>query len=155
MSAPLILARSPNSTIARWSNVCVTIVRSQLVMADVDVAKPTYESFAQKSEQGFVSVIVVPPGVGLPSDEVRKVIPTMRKAFEHRVLAMAAIFESTGFAAAAVRSAMAVMWLLARGPYPRKAAASVQEAAPWLLPFVVPTSTTDAVRSAINHVKEM
>jgi hypothetical protein len=155
MAVPSVRARTTNLTIASWSNVCITFVKDELTASDVQRARLVYESFAADIKGGFVSVIVVAENVGLPSDEARKAIPDLMRGVESQVLAMIGVLEASGFKAAAVRSAMAVMSMVSRTNYPRKIAANVREAAPWIAEHVRPVATADVVESAIQQVKQM
>ncbi len=152
---PRVLAKTPNATISGWSNVCITVIRDELNLDDVEAVRKSYKTFATETDKGFISVVIAMPDVGMPSEEARKAIPDMMKGFEKNLLAMVGILESTGFKAAAVRSAMAVMSMLSRTNYPRKIAASVHEAVPWISSHVVPSSTADVIESAIAEAKTL
>ena len=155
MPRPTVLARTQNVTVASWSNLCIAIVRDELRIEDVEAVRRTYQAFAAEKDKGFVSVIVAMPNVGMPSEEARKIIPDIMRGIEDRMLAMVGVLESTGFKAAAVRSAMAVMSMLARTSYPRKIAASIHEVAPWISGHVQPAATREQIEEAVEEAKKL
>lgn len=142
-------------TMASWSNLCITIARAELQISDVEIVRRNYELFAARMDKGFVSVVVALPGVGAPSEQARDAIPDLMRGVEKRVLAMVGILESTGFKAAAARSAMALMSMLSRTSYPRKIAANIQEAVPSIVEHVQPAATAAAVATAIEEAKAL
>jgi hypothetical protein len=155
MSLPVVRERSKGVWVATWSNVCISLVRDQLSIADVRMVRRVYETLAAEQPAGFVAIIVAPQGVGMPADDARQAITDVMKGLEHRIAAMAGILEASGFKAAALRTAMATMALLSRATYPRKIFASIDEAVPFVGAYVTPVPTHAQVRNAIAHVKAL
>ncbi|HEY3256032.1 MAG TPA: hypothetical protein VGJ91_18865 [Polyangiaceae bacterium] len=99
----------------------------------LDAWTRTVERVVAQFRQGLLAITVIDCRAHAPDDaskaHIRNTI--MRHAAELK--AFAYVVEGEGFGAAAVRSALALISLAARYPFPMKVFGRVEEAVPWTL----------------------
>ncbi len=85
------------------------------------------------SEGPLISVItIIDSDVRAPSEPSKAAIRATIGRHRQNIHAFAYVVEGHGFAAAAMRSALSLISLAARYPFPQKVFASIEDAAPWV-----------------------
>jgi hypothetical protein len=117
-----------------------------------------------KSSSDPISVLIIIDSGARPPDEASKrEIRNSTHRHGPRIGAFAYVIEGEGFGAAAMRSAVSLISLAARYPFPQKVFKTVEQAAPWVLPSAPsdahqePTvvgllSAVQAMRRAVKHL---
>ncbi len=80
----------------------------------------------------FVVYTVISSSAAAPSEEAKSEIRKVMTRYKERIRGVAYAVEGTGFAAAAMRSALALISLVARYPYPQKIFSTAGEASAWI-----------------------
>ena len=88
---------------------------------------------AQRSDAPVSILIIVDSGARPPDDGTKREIQRVTSRHADSIGAFAYVIEGEGFGAAALRSAMSLMSLAARYPYPQKVFKSVGDAVAWML----------------------
>lgn len=103
--------------------------------ADAVVAvRAQLTEFAQSHTGGMGLLTIVEKDAPIPSGDTRRALARVLGDFSSDIKASAVVFEGDGFSAAAVRSMVAGLTLVARQAYPHKVFANVSEACAWLGP---------------------
>jgi hypothetical protein len=85
--------------------------------------------------QGPISIlIIIDSGARSPDEATKRQIQDVCTRYAGRIGAFAYVIEGEGFGAAALRSAISLMSLAARYPYPQKVFKRVSDATAWILP---------------------
>jgi len=88
---------------------------------------------ADRYSDGLLAMTLIDPQARPPGDPARIQIRNTVLRHATDINAFAYVVEGEGFGAAAVRSALSLISLAARYPFPMKVFAHVEDAAPWLL----------------------
>ncbi len=113
-------------------NVFVNVVRKPATLEMLRETRRQVQRHFRRCNNVTVALSVLEPGAAqaVPR-EVRDESAAL--VAEFKSLAAATVIEGTGFRAAATRTAIASMFLLARAPYPQKVFADITEGAGWIL----------------------
>jgi hypothetical protein len=152
MSDPVIHADSPDHRTGSWGQLFVVVWKVNTTMEGVTALRQGVTQLGKKNPQGIGLLTVVEANAPMPSSEARDAIATFLREAGSFINASAVIFEGEGFRAAAVRSVVTGLTMLAKQPYPHKVFAGITEAAAWLAPKVAggtiePASMIQAVGS--------
>jgi hypothetical protein len=91
----------------------------------------TMAEVVARSNASVVVLIIIDGNARPPDDAAKKAIAQTVTRHGKRIRALAYVIEGQGFAAAAVRSAVSLISLLARYPFPQRAFKRTDEAAAW------------------------
>jgi hypothetical protein len=116
-----------------WRQYFVVIWRGETTMEAVDRLKTDFNAFAKTRADGAGFLTVVERHAPLPSGSVRDELARFLSAASI-LKASAVVFEGSGFRAAAVRSVVTGLTLLAKQPFPHKVFATVTQGSHWLVP---------------------
>jgi hypothetical protein len=105
---------------------------------------------AREHPEGLGLFVVISADAKPPSDAARQYFARSVTEYGQKVRAMARIVEGIGFLAAAKRSAIAMIQLVSRLPFPAKVFGTQTEAAVWLTQEI--TKTTQVRRSVTELI---
>ncbi len=146
MATAEILHSDPDQSLATWNDILVLIWHVNTTKQGVDRLDSTCSAFAKTRPNGVALVTIVEENAPMPPAEARDAMATFLGRQSAVVKASAVIYEGSGFRAAAVRSVVAGLTLMARQTYPHKVFATVDEGITWLAPLLpVPASKADVV----------
>ena len=114
-----------------WSNVVVAIFRRETTLASVASIQRIYNKCAAAHRRGIYMLTIVEEGAPMPPAEVREALARFLESGSGKTLLSGVVHEGTGFRAAAVRSVVTGLAMLARLPYPHRVFASVELASHW------------------------
>ena len=140
--------------------VFLLVWRGETTSAGVNATEIAMEKMAKMSGERFGLLTVVEPNAPLPPGEVRDQLAALLGRLPW-ITASAVVFEGKGFRAAAVRSVVTGLTLLAKQGYPHKVFATTEEGTSWLLqnmnlgPTAMPASRVlDEVRKIRAHADQ-
>jgi hypothetical protein len=93
----------------------------------------TVESVAEQYPDGILAITLIDRHARAPDDVSKAHIRNTVLRHAAEIKAFAYVVEGEGFGAAAIRSALSLMSLAARYPFPMKVFGRVEDAAPWVL----------------------
>jgi hypothetical protein len=103
---------------------------------------------------GPIFVLTIIDGITpTPDEPSRKAIRNTITRHKDQIGAFAYVVEGRGFAAAAIRSAVSLMSLAARYPFPQKVFANVPEASQWLARAQGAGSNVQSVLTAVEGMR--
>lgn len=138
--------------LASWESTFVIWWRFDTTQAAVDRLHTELGNFCENHVAPSV-LTIIGSGAQLPPTEVRERLAAILRDHAH-VVASAVVFEGTGFRAAAVRSVVTGLSLIARQPFPHRIFAEVHEAALWLAREQhKPTSEATGLIQAIEYLR--
>ncbi|MEO8877812.1 MAG: hypothetical protein ABI461_19620 [Polyangiaceae bacterium] len=117
--------------LATWSNVVILVWRHETTLAGVHAGQQVLADHTRAHPNGVFLMTIVEFGAPMPTPEVRDALATLLASGANRILLSAVAHEGTGFRAAAVRSVVTGLAVLAKLPYPHKVFATVDEASAW------------------------
>jgi hypothetical protein len=117
---------------AVYQNVIISYSLAEPTSGYMQSWVQTIGTLAREGRGGVASIIIIDGVAKPPSDEVRvEIKQAIAKAGPH-LRALAQVVEGTGFTAAAKRSALSFISLVARFPFPIKIFSTRREAAAWV-----------------------
>ncbi len=93
----------------------------------------TVERVVTQFNGPLLAMTIIDKATKPPSEDSRRAIRNTLERHAARIDAFAYVVEGEGFGAAAVRSALSLITLAARFPFPLKVFGHVEEATPWML----------------------
>jgi hypothetical protein len=93
----------------------------------------TVEQVAVRFPTGILAVTIIDRDARAPDDSGRARVRSAVERHADSIRAFAYVVEGEGFGAAAVRSAVSLISIAARYPFPLKVFGRVEEAVPWVL----------------------
>jgi hypothetical protein len=123
----------PVHCIASYANVQLSISRAEPTLAFVQVAMRLVREAVRDFPDGIALLIVINAVAPPPSDAARDYIKNGLNHSGPALRGVARVIEGQGFASAAKRSAMSLLDLLMRPPYPTKIFGDVSEASVWVV----------------------
>lgn len=130
---PQLYYADPDVALCSARNVFVVIWRVNTTVAAVQRVDQTCEQFAAAHPDGIGHVTIVEQSAPMPPNDARDRLALYLRESTH-IKASAVAFEGTGFRAAAVRSVVAGLALIARQPFPHKIFPTLETASDWLIP---------------------
>lgn len=120
-----------NQALATWDNVVISVWRKETTLQGVANAKRVFDAAMDEHPGGVFLVTVVEFEATMPPPESRDALARLLADGSGRTILSAVAYEGTGFRAAAIRSIVSGLALLARLPYPHQIFASVDDACAW------------------------
>ncbi len=114
-----------------WKNVVVAIYKHETTVAGVASVKRVYNTCVAAHPGGVFLITIVEQGAPMPPSEVRDLLANFLEGGTGKTLMSAVVHEGSGFRAAAVRSVVTGLAMLARLSYPHQVFGSVEVAARW------------------------
>lgn len=125
--------RDPHHVLSVWENTLLTYSSEAPNPAYLKAWTQTVELVAQQFPKGLLVMTLVDRRTRAPDDSSKAHIRNTLVRYGNRINAFAYVIEGEGFGAAALRSAISLISLAARYPFPIKTFESATDAAPWLL----------------------
>jgi hypothetical protein len=123
---------TPNYALATFRDLYIVIWRRNTTMSGARAVRRGCLGFADTRPKGIALLTIVEEEAPMPASEPRESLAIfMRDAGDH-IKASGVVFEGTGFRAAAVRSVVVGLTMLARQKYPHKVFAGLIEATAWM-----------------------
>jgi len=101
---PLLVASEPGFGIATLGPTVLLVWRERPTLAGVHAVREVMTRLSGLHEDGIALLVVLERHAALPDAPVRDAMISAVRSVGHKLLAMVALHEHTGFAAAAVRS---------------------------------------------------
>jgi hypothetical protein len=118
--------------LATFRDLYIVIWHRNTTMTGAQAVRRGCFAFAESRPKGVALLTIVEEEAPMPASEPRESLATfMRDASDH-IKASAVVFEGTGFRAAAVRSVVVGLTMLARQKYPHKVFSGLIEATAWM-----------------------
>ncbi len=99
----------------------------------LDCMLPVHRKLQAIYPRGSALIVVIDPEAKPPSQEAREELNQTLRSLAGVVVVGTHVVEGTGFRAAAKRSALSLVNLLTRLPFPMKVLGTLDEAVPWVL----------------------
>lgn len=115
-----LIVKQPDFALASWKQVFTVIWRRETTMEGAESLRSECRQFAERHPRGIALLTIVESGAPLPSSGPRKAIAEFLGEASSFIKCSAVIFEGSGFRAAAVRSVVTGLTLMARQKYPHK-----------------------------------
>jgi hypothetical protein len=155
----LSFVASKSGTRARFVGIysdtdhCVGVVDHVILTYSAQAPNPAYleawtramDGLVQRLGEPIVVITVISHLARAPDEQCKKVIRAIIGAHRAHIGAFAYVVEGHGFGAAAMRSALSLISLAARYPFPQKVFANMSDAAPWAI-----RSTPGLVQSSVT-----
>lgn len=134
----------PDMSLATWEDTFILIWHRNTTVSGVTTLERSLNEFAPTRPKGIGLVTVVEESAPMPPSDARDALAQFLERASSHIKVSAVAFEGSGFRAAAVRSVVAGLTMVARQSYPHKVFASVEEGAAWMSPQMPnPTSAKD------------
>jgi hypothetical protein len=134
-----VVGKSPDYALAHWQQVFMVIWRKETTIDGAQHLHHACTAFAHTQPRGIGLLTIVESGAPLPPSAARDAIATFLASGSAFIKASAVVFEGSGFRAAAVRSVVTGLTLMARQAYPHKVC-DLDEAAA-MFARILPTET--------------
>lgn len=131
-----ILRSDKDSSMAYLGPLLIVIWHADTLMDAIEDCDRFLSELASSRRQGIGLLTIVEAKASLPGSQERSRLAQMLANHSESIKASALVFEGEGFGAAAVRSVVVGLNLLARQPYPHKVFATIETAAGWMAPQV-------------------
>lgn len=118
--------------ISTWRNVLILVWKHETTTDGVHKLKSTYQSLAEKYPKNVFLLTIVEQDAPMPPSPVRVALADFLASCGGKMVLSAVVHEGSGFRAAAVRSVVTGLAMMANLPYPHKVFANVDDAARWL-----------------------
>lgn len=151
--APEITYAAHDLAMGRWKNVSFAVWRAKPTVESAVVLQDRYLALAKQAPAGFFTFGVIEAGVPNPDAPAHRAITAAMDAVENELLGAAVVVEATGFAAAALRAALATMSMLTRVRSPRRFFASVDAAAIWTAQLMPDLGGPNALMTSFNQFR--
>ncbi|UQA60695.1 hypothetical protein [Polyangium aurulentum] len=112
--APLVIASEPGFGIATLGPTVILVWRARPTLSGVRAVREVMTRMSGLHEDGIALLVVLERHAALPDAPVREAMIGAVRSLGHKLLAMVALHEHTGFAAAAVRSVVVGLALVTR-----------------------------------------
>lgn len=131
----------PDLSLATWGDAFLLIWHHNTTVTGVSTLERTLNAFAAERPNGIGLITVVEESAPMPPSDARDVLAQFLERASSHIKVSSVAFEGSGFRAAAVRSVVAGLTMVARQSYPHKVFATVEEAMTWMAPQM-PSPTT-------------
>jgi hypothetical protein len=115
-----LVARTPDYALAHWRQVFIVIWRNETTLEGAEHLHSACTGFASTQPGGIGLLTIVESGAPLPPAAARDFIASFLASGSKFIKCSAVVFEGSGFRAAAVRSVVTGLTLMARQAYPHK-----------------------------------
>lgn len=120
---------------------CLAVAGRTVISFSLQPPNPRYlqawaaaiDRLAQQSSEPIGALTVIDSGARVPDDAAKTEIRNTVLRHQKQICAFAYVIEGQGFAAAAMRSAISFISLLARYPFPQKTFANIAAATAWTM----------------------
>jgi len=151
-------AKTHDYAVAWWNELVAVVWRHETTLQGVRDLKSAVSALARRHPNGIAMLTIVSESAPMPSSAARKAIAELLSESSAIIRCSAVVMEGAGFRAAAVRSVVTGLTMLARHEFPHSicdveaAAKMYSEVLPSFTGFALPPST---VRAAINELRDI
>lgn len=145
-----IVEKQDNHVLASWQQIFAVVWRHETTMEGVRALHHECGTFATKHPPGIGLLTIVSAGAPMPASPVRQAVADFLAQGGAYIKCSAVVMEGTGFRAAAVRSVVTGLTMLAKQAYPHRVC-SVSDAAS-MLSHALTAASGRAVDAAALHV---
>ena len=118
--------------ISTWHNVLILVWKQETTTNGVNKLKATYASLSERFPKNVFLLTIVEQDAPMPASTVRVALADFLASCGGKMVLSGVVHEGSGFRAAAVRSVVTGLAMMANLPYPHKVFANVDDAARWL-----------------------
>jgi len=115
-----LVAKKADYALASWQQIFAVIWRRETTIEGAEHLRTACAEFARTQPRGIGLLTIVESGAPLPPAPARKAIADFLAGGSEFIKCSAVIFEGSGFRAAAVRSVVTGLTLMARQAYPHR-----------------------------------
>jgi hypothetical protein len=126
--------RTPDHCIGACRGVLVVVWTGHTTHDGVVASRRSILALGREHPEGVGLITIVEHNAPMPPGEVRDEVAKFLKESSDIIKASAVVFEGEGFRAAAVRSVVTGVSMLAKQAFPHRVFAHVDEAASWMGP---------------------
>ena len=141
--------RDPQHVLAVYQNTILTYSGDAPNPEYLDAWARTVEQLSTRFPAGLLVMTIIDRHTRAPDDHSRARIRNTVLRHADAIKALTYVVEGEGFGAAAIRSALSLISMAARYPFPQKVFGYVEDAVPWLLSC----STHRAAERAFDSTK--
>jgi hypothetical protein len=121
-----LITRDPDYVLGTWQQIFAVIWRKETTLHGAIHLRNACTEFASRHPQGIGLLTIVEPNSPLPASDIRKSIADFLHDGSSFIKCSTVIFEGSGFRAAAVRSVVTGLTLMARQAYPHRVCSLVE-----------------------------
>jgi hypothetical protein len=152
-----IVQKDDNYVLASWQQIFAVVWRNETTLDGVRALHSECSKFATKHPRGIGLLTIVSAGAPMPASPVRQAVAAFLAQGSLYIKCSGVLMEGTGFRAAAVRSVVTGLTMLAKQAYPHRVC-SVHDAASMLAHALTAAGgrTIDpaALRVAIDELRQ-
>ena len=154
--SPSLLHREADFALATFGDIFMTIWRDKTTMEGVRASRSAVEAFSAGRRREIGMLTIVEPGAPIPARAERTALADYLRAVSDSIKVSALVYEGEGFHAAAVRSLVTGLTLIARQDYPHRVFDSVDKAAVFMAPLLVQRDdSTPLAQEIIDAVAQL
>jgi hypothetical protein len=152
-----IVEKEEDYVVASWQQIFAVVWRHETTLKGVQTLHDECRKFATKHPQGIGLLTIVSAGAPMPTSPVRQAVADFLAQGSAYIKCSAVLMEGTGFRAAAVRSVVTGLTMLAKQAYPHRVC-SVHDAVSMLAQTLSAASgraiDSAALRVAIDDLRQ-
>lgn len=154
MNQPVLLAHDVDYATGHWGDMFFILWKKNTTMEATQQLRGHLVDFTRTHPAGVGLLTVVEANAPVPGADVRKALAAVLADFSRSIKVSAVVFEGQGFSAAAVRSVVTGLTLIARQAYPHKVFASLAEAGAWMIPQLPRPVTQNELAAALTSIRK-
>jgi hypothetical protein len=120
-------------TVMTFQQVFVVIFHQETTVSAVGTLRRELPAFAAQHPAGIALLTIVEPDAPMPTSDAREALADFMNDKRQSILISGVAYEGTGFRAAAVRSVVTGLTVLARQPFPHKVFPTIDDASQWMI----------------------
>ncbi len=160
LTSPSVLLNDEDFCTGSWRELSVVIWRHDTTRKGIDACRQGLQDLQASHPNGCAVLSIIEPNASMPPGEVRDELSRTLREFGDLIKASGVVFEGAGFRAAAVRSVVTGISLVAKQPFPHKVFATVNAASSWMAPSMPdgatsPRELAEAVADIRRQLAEM
>lgn len=133
VTEPACVRATPDFALGYWHDVFICCWRVRTTMEGAGELQAHCEEFGKSRSEGIGLLTIIEANAPAPENDARAAIADFLGT-AHYIRGSGVAFEGTGFRAAAVRSIVSGLTMLARQPYQHKVFDAVPTTMNWLIP---------------------
>lgn len=149
-----VITSVPDQSVATWGDAFIIIFHGNTTVPGVRAIDEAVTAFTRARPNGIGIVTIVEETAPMPPSDAREALVSALEAISGTVKVSAVAFEGTGFRAAAVRSVVAGLTMVARQAYPHKVFATVEEAMAWMAPQMPNPTSSRELSDVIRELRQ-
>lgn len=127
-----IIQSTHDHLISTWRNVLILVWKHETTLPGVHKLKATYDALETAHPKNVFLLTIVEQGAPMPASPVRVALADFLGGCRGKMVLSGVVHEGSGFRAAAVRSVVTGLAMMANLPYPHKVFSTAEDAARWM-----------------------